>query len=421
MTGGKGFHHGAAEITEKVVKGKNFYFLKIDLFLRTLRISAVMRVFVFSTLLPLLQGCTLLFIQKPFQRFVEAEAPSTPPAKSLSAQMKKPVVLKYKAQEGDTLESVAFIYYSHASRAGKLAKANGLKPGSPLRVGMTLKVPDPVNFPNPKDLIRSKKTLANEDEEQDKSPVNHLDATPENITEVPRPRVNRAFGSGERLKYVVRALSMVGGYGTLEIGDVTSVNGRPCLPLTARATAAFPFSALYQVRDVQTSYFDAVDFLSWKFENDVLEGKHKAQNLEVFDQIRHKVTRTHNGKPPEEMDTAPFTQDIISCFYYFRLLPMKVGENYSIPTQAGGKNYNLIVEVVRKEKVTTPLGTFDCLLIKPHVRYETVFRNTDDINIWLTDDERRVPVLVRSAIFIGNVEATLMEETLPKLGKGPLF
>jgi hypothetical protein len=53
--------------------------------------------------------------------------------------------------------------------------------------------------------------------------------------------------------------------------------------------------------------------------------------------------------------------------------------------------------------------------VKPHVRYATVFRNTDDINIWLTDDQRHLPVLVTSKIFIGNVEATLIEANLPKV------
>ena len=369
----------------------------------------------FTFYLFFLQGCTLLFVEKAETHYVENKVAEAPPAKSLSTQMKKQVVLKYKVQEGDTLDSVALIYYGHASKAGKLVKANGLKPDSPLVLGRVLKVPDPLNFPNPKDLVKKKKTKANEEEDQDKPPISHLDTTPENITNIPRPRLNHAFGPGEKLRFEVRALSMLGGYGVLEVGDSETVKGRPCYPLIAKATTAFPFNMIYQVHDVQTSFFDVVDFISWKFQNDVLEGKHKAQNLELYDQLRHRVERTRKDKPSEEIDTAPFTQDIISCFYYFRLLPMKVGENYSIPTQAGGKNYNLIVEVLNKERISIPYGTFDCIHIKPHVRYATIFRNTDDIDIWLTDDERRIPILVRSAIFIGHVEATLLEATLPKM------
>jgi len=289
------------------------------------------------------------------------------------------------------------------------------KRGTPVTSSLgLLQVPDPLNFPNPKDFGKNKTKGWNEEEGAPEGPISHLDTTPEKITQVPRPKDNPAFGPGEKLKFEVRALGMVGGYGTLEVGNPVTLQGRLCYSLSARATAAFPFSAVFQVKDVQTSYFDNVDFLPWKFENRVQEGKHRSENIELYDQVHHKVVRTHDGKPPEELDVAPFTQDIISCFYYFRLLPMKVGETYSIPTQAAGQNYNLIVEVLRKEKVTLDTGTYDCVMIKPHVRYATIFRNTDDIEIWLTDDARHMPVLVRSAIFIGHVEAKLLEACLPK-------
>jgi phage tail protein X len=413
------FHHGGTKFTETAKRNEIICINKIKNFLRDLRISVVKLHVVLVLLVPFLQGCTLLFVEKGSTRYLETKAPQTPPAKSLSPQMSQRVVLKYKVQEGDTLDSIAFLYYGHTSKAEKLARANHLTPGNPLKKGRVLLVPDPLHYPNPKDLVKKKEHAWSEEAGLPKGPISHLDKTPEKITAIPRPKFNNAFAPGEKLKFEVRALGMVGGYGTLEVGSSVTVQGRPCFPLSAQASTAFPFSALFQVKDVQTSYFDPVDFLTWKFENNVLEGKHKAQNFEIYDQIRHKAVRSHNAEPPEEMDVAPFTQDIISCFYYFRLLPMKVGETYSIPTQAAGQNYNLIVEVIKKEKITLATGAYDCVMIKPHVRYATVFRNTDDIDIWLTDDERHMPVLVRSAIFIGHVEAKLLEATLPKLVEAP--
>jgi phage tail protein X len=361
----------------------------------------------------LIQGCALLFVAKSEIRYVDQPTPQASPAISLSREMNKTVVLKYRVQAGDTFESVAILYYGKVSQAARVASANHLSLAARLKEGRILRIVDPVNFPNPKDLAKKKPEVLTAAEPPNPGPISHLDATPENITRVPRPKVNNAFGPGEKLEFEVKALSMVGGYGTLEIGNPVEVHGRPCYPLSARATAAFPFSAIFQVHDVQTSFFDAVDFLTWKFENDVLEGKHSAQNLELYDQLKHKVLRSKGNEALGPMDTAPFTQDIISCFYYFRLLPLEVGKNYSIPVQADGSNYNLIVEVIKKERVTLPSGTFDCLLVKPHVRYATVFRNTDDIDIWLTDDQRHLPVLVKSRIFIGSVEATLIKASLP--------
>jgi len=195
------------------------------------------------------------------------------------------------------------------------------------------------------------------------------------------------------------------------------VEGRPCYPLTARANAVFPLSAVYPVKDVQTSYFDTVDFLSWKFQNDVVEGNYKAKNLEIYDQLRHKMVRKHNDEAPWSLDIPPFAQDIISCFYYFSLLPIEVGKTYSIPTQSSGKNYQLIIRVVNREKITVLAGTFDCFRLKPMVKSDTVFRNKEEIDLWVTADARHIPVKIKSGITIGSIDVELLEASLPLLAK----
>jgi hypothetical protein len=235
------------------------------------------------------------------------------------------------------------------------------------------------------------------------------------ITKVSRPVANTAFAPGERLKFEVRALSILGGYATLEVGDYTTVEGRPCTPLTARANTVFPMSAIYPVKDVQTSFFDTVDFLSWKFQNNVLEGNYKSHNVEKYDQVRHRLVRQHNDEAPLTLDIAPFSQDIISCFYYFRLLPLEEGKTYSIPTQSGGKNYELIVRVDKKETITVPAGTFDCLRVKPLIKSETVFRNNEEIDLWVTADSRHIPVKIKSGILIGSIDVDLLEASLPQM------
>jgi hypothetical protein len=201
----------------------------------------------------------------------------------------------------------------------------------------------------------------------------------------------------------------------LEVGPYTTVESRPCTPLTARANGVFPLQAIYPVNDVQTSYLDAVDFVSWKFENDVHEGGYSARNREVYDQIKHKVARKHNDEEVLVMDVAPFSQDIISCFYYYRLLPLEEGKTFAIPTQSGGKNYQLIVTVGKKEKITVPAGTFECFRVKPLIKEQTVFRNDEEIDLWITTDERHIPVKIKSGIVIGSIDVDLLEATLPSL------
>ncbi len=150
-----------------------------------------------------------------------------------------------------------------------------------------------------------------------------------------------------------------------------------------------------------------------------MRGDWKARNLEVYDQVRHTMTRQHNDEKPFEMGVPPFTQDIISCFYYFRLLPFEEGKTYEIPTQSSGQNYHLYVKVLGREKVTVPAGTFDCFRVKPLVKKDTVFRTKEAIDIWVTADDRHMPVRVQTGLVIGSISADLLDAKLPDLGPKP--
>jgi hypothetical protein len=75
----------------------------------------------------------------------------------------------------------------------------------------------------------------------------------------------------------------------------------------------------------------------------------------------------------------------------------------------------MIVQVIKREKITVPAGTFDCFLTKPFVKYGTVFRNKEDINLWITADDRHIPILIKSAIVIGNIEVSLLDATVPDI------
>jgi hypothetical protein len=377
-----------------------------------------------SLLVWILQGCSLLFVAKGKTGFVAVKSQEAPKAKSLSKEMDRADVIHHQVKDGETLSFLGYAYFGSVKEgAGQIAKANHLGIHSKLKPGRILKMVNPVYFPTNGELndqlkAFEKSTVSGPDSKKTQSPIlNSKDVKfdEKEIVKLARPKLNLAFAAGEKLVYEVKALSIIAGEATLEVDSPVTVAERPCYPLVARAKAAFPFSAIYPVKDVQTSYFDATDFITLKFENDVSEGSYRAQNLEKYDQVKHRLWRRHDNDDPEEVDIPPFAQDLISCFYYFRLLPIEVGEKYLIPTSSTGKNYNLVIAVVRREKVTIPLGTFDCYLVKPYVKHDTVFRNSGDIDLWVTADSRHVPVLIKSAIVIGSIEISLLQATLPEI------
>lgn len=75
-----------------------------------------------------------------------------------------------------------------------------------------------------------------------------------------------------------------------------------------------------------------------------------------------------------------------------------------------------------REKVETPAGTFDCLVVEPTLRSGAFFKNEGKLTIWLTDDDRRMPVLMRSKLPIGaiSVELTEYQRPVPSRSSSPV-
>ena len=101
------------------------------------------------------------------------------------------------------------------------------------------------------------------------------------------------------------------------------------------------------------------------------------------------------------------TYDTLSSFYYYRSVSLQVGTSSFIDIFDGKKLWNTEVQVLRREEIVTPLGKFRTVVIKPLLKSNGIFARTGDIFIWLTDDERRIPVLMKSKVKVGNITATV--------------
>jgi hypothetical protein len=101
--------------------------------------------------------------------------------------------------------------------------------------------------------------------------------------------------------------------------------------------------------------------------------------------------------------------DILSGLYYLRNQPLEVGKSIVLEIFDSNRYAPTTVAVLRKEHLTLPgLREVDTLVIHPELKTEGVFRRTGEILIWLTDDQKRVPVKVETRISLGKVTAELV-------------
>jgi hypothetical protein len=130
------------------------------------------------------------------------------------------------------------------------------------------------------------------------------------------------------------------------------------------------------------------------------EARFDRQNLEV-------TTIDHRNKEEKKQAITKRTYDTLSSFFYFRTIPLQVGTSYFIDIYDCNRLWNTEVKVLRREELVIPLGRFKTIVIQPLLKSEGIFARTGDMFIWLTDDERRIPVQMKSKVIVGSITATL--------------
>ncbi|UCE06307.1 MAG: DUF3108 domain-containing protein [bacterium] len=216
---------------------------------------------------------------------------------------------------------------------------------------------------------------------------------------------NNAFHVGEKLTFVIRYGPVVAGSSTMSIPAVTNIKGNKSYKIVTEARSSAFFSTFYKVRDRVESYVDQDGLFSWRFEKHLREGKYRADQLVEYDHVNGWAV----SNKKDTMKIPPCVQDILSSFYYVRTQELEVGRSLFIDNHADNKLYPLEIKVHKKERIKIRAGEFDCLVVEPILRATGLFKSKGRLLVWLTDDERKIPVQMKSKIFIGYITAELKE------------
>lgn len=226
-------------------------------------------------------------------------------------------------------------------------------------------------------------------------------------TTVFRKVENKAFQVGEHLVFEVAYGPLKAGIATMSIPDTQRVEGRACYHIVTTAKSNKFVSTFFKVRDRVESFVDVQGLFPWKFEKHIREGNYKKDRYVRYDQRRHLIHRKKGT-----LETTPYIQGILSAFYYCRTQPLEVGKHLDIECYGDGKIYNLRVLVHKKERIRVPAGRFQCIVVEPKLKGEGLFKQKGRLVIWLTDDEKRMPVLMKSKALIGSISTRLIQYRL---------
>jgi hypothetical protein len=220
-----------------------------------------------------------------------------------------------------------------------------------------------------------------------------------------RTIVNDAFEVGERLSFDVNYGFITAGEAVLEIPALDTIAGRNCFRVEFRVNSLPSFSWIYRVQDRYVTYIDVATIAPWKFEQHVREGSYKRDFIAEFDQ-RRNVATTSEGS----YRIPPYVHDILSAFYYARTIdygPLKAGDQVLLSNFYKDTTYDLVIRVLGRQQLDVAAGTFNTVVIEPLVREGGLIKSEGRIVVWLTDDERKIPIRVNTKVVIGSIDTEL--------------
>lgn len=218
---------------------------------------------------------------------------------------------------------------------------------------------------------------------------------------------NNAFHIGEHLVFEIAYGFIKAGTATMSVVDTTRIQGRSCYHIVTTAKSNKFFSTFFKVRDRVESFIDVEGIFTWRFEKHLREGKYRADKYADYDQFNHRVYLKK-----DTLEIPPYVQDVLSTFYYVRTQSIEVDQYFDITNHSGKKIYPIRVLVHKKERIEVPAGSFQTIVVEPIMREEGLFKQKGRLKVWLTDDERKIPVLMKSKALIGSINAKLKEYTI---------
>jgi hypothetical protein len=223
------------------------------------------------------------------------------------------------------------------------------------------------------------------------------------------PSLIKEFEPGEILTYEISWSKIVtAGTAIMEIKEGTLPDGKQVLRFIVTTHSAGLVDKFYRVNDRLESVFDPGIMQSLTFSLNESHGKKTRRRELVFDHVNKTVISTLNNDPPATIIIPDQVQDALSSLYYLRTRDdFIIGKAIIIQVHDSGKNWSVEVQTLGREKVKTPAGEFSTIKVRTFPRYDGVFMNKGEIFIWLTDDRRKTPVLMKSTISIGSIVSTL--------------
>jgi len=195
---------------------------------------------------------------------------------------------------------------------------------------------------------------------------------------------------GEELVYKVEFLGITMGYARFSFLGKVLLSGKEAYHLRVRAWTSDILSVIYPMDDTIDYYLDVHTIAPLRQE---YTKSRKRDDVAIYDQEKGTIVYRNrkNGKIRKKVDVVPNVYDPVSLAYYIRARGPE-GEAVEHTMYAGKKLWEVSAKSLGREQIRTDRGEYDTIIVQPVLRQGGKVETKKRMRMWMTTDERHVPV-----------------------------
>ncbi|HRO68888.1 MAG TPA: DUF3108 domain-containing protein, partial [Chitinophagaceae bacterium] len=104
-------------------------------------------------------------------------------------------------------------------------------------------------------------------------------------------------------------------------------------------------------------------------------------------------------------------QDVVSSVFYARNVDfskLQPNDKIAFDMFLDNEVFNMYIRFLGRETIKTRYGKFRAIKFKPLLIKGTIFEGGENMTVWVTDDENKIPVRIESPISVGKVKIDMM-------------
>jgi hypothetical protein len=226
---------------------------------------------------------------------------------------------------------------------------------------------------------------------------------------VPPPPGPAPFAPGETARY---SAFWAGAGMNLSAGEIAVTVEPPLYTLVAKADTAHWMARFFEAHDTFTTRTNA-ELVPEVHQRDQREGSRHVQRTFLY---RHAERVIRIGRDAGQaagaegvaLPLAESARDAVSAVFYARTLPLRDGDTYRIPVNEAGRSMVVDLTVTGRETISIQGRGVAAIRVDPRITRRVERRQPIRAVLWLSDDERKVPLAMDVDAAFGRVRLELI-------------